>query len=117
LRGEGPIKLMRLGQWATGIVDSHLSDLHAALSVAGLVAGLKDWRVDHVVPGSTALPGADAALDLGYDYVETLRFDSQAGASAHLAAAASQRARVVDRPAVTIFVREHVFFADGVFVG
>lgn len=117
IRGEGPIKLMRLGQWAPGMTDVQVSELHSNLSTIGLMAPLKDWRVDHVVPSSTRLPGAEAAPGLAFDYVETLRFASEADAEAYLHTAAPLRAQVFDRPATTLFVREHVFFSDGVFVG
>ena len=117
LRGDGPVKLMRLGKWSAGITPTQLAELHEEMGALGLTAPLSDWRVDHVVPGSTRLPGAETATGLEFDYVETLRFAAQADAADHLAAAAPLRARVFDRPATTLVVRERVYFANGVFAG
>jgi hypothetical protein len=117
LRGEGPVKLMRLGQWTKEFPDTRLAELRAELSAYGLTVLLMDWRVDHVMPGSTRLPGAETATGLTFDYVETLRFASEADAATHLTTAAPLRSQIFDQPATTLFVRERLFFADGVFTG
>jgi len=115
--GQGPVKLIQFGRWSGLVTDDIMAGLLAALSSGGLTDALRDWRVDHVVPGSTRLPTAETVSGLDLDYVETLRFDTEDDAIAHLNAASERRAMIYGTPMTSLFVRERVFVADGVFLG
>ena len=117
LNGDGPIKIMRFGTYSKYNAETVLKALLEDLKSECQAAELRGWRVDHVISGSTRLPGAEAATGLDFDYVESLYFDSVCDAEKYMQAAEFIRATILDGQATSLYVRERVFLKNGVFQG